>query len=700
MKGDYAHRVFATSFFTTLLSFASVTWVRAALPHQAELDRADAWVNANFSASGSRAKLPPFSFLYGGKSSNEILRSWKIRVSPEIRRGRQIQRTYSYADPLTGLEVTCEVRRYEDFPAVEWVLYLTNTGRKPIPVLQDVRALDVRFRNRAGQFVLHRALGSSNEPTDFAPVEETLAKGERIYLAPVGGCASSKSALPFFNIELRAPVADRRRGELDAGDTLEGGGVMMAIGWTGQWSASFVSGDREIHIQAGMELTHLKLLPGERIRTPRILLLFWQGSDWLHAHNLLRSFILAYHAPRPGGQLPNLPIAAIPWFQFDNGNKATESNQIEFASLYLKKMVPIDTFWLDAGWFDGGWPDGVGNWFVKKDAFPRGLKPLADAVHKMGLHFLVWFEPERVAPGTWLDLRHPEWLLGEGKQKLLNLGNVEARRWLTGHISEMIEHEGLDIYRNDFSLDPLPYWRSADAQDRQGITEIRYIEGLYEYWDELIRRAPNLLIDNGASGGRRIDLETLSRSVPLWRFDYFGGKMPAFQESGVALGLYVPLSAAGVPPTPNNPRAEIPDLYIARSAMSAGLALAWDVRRPDFDDALARRIVKEQKRISKFYYGDLYPLTEVTARDNIWLAYQCDRPDRGEGMVMAFRREKASEATLTIEIRGLKTHGAYELEDVDRGTTRVASGRELAQGLRLNISTRPGSALLLYRLKK
>jgi len=110
--------------------------------------------------------------------------------------------------------------------------------------------------------------------------------------------------------------------------------------------------------------------------------------------------------------------------------------------------------------------------------------------------------------------------------------------------------------------------------------------------------------------------------------------------------------------------------------------------------------VKEQKRISKFYYGDLYPLTEVTARDNIWLAYQCDRPDRGEGMVMAFRREKASEATLTIEIRGLKTHGAYELEDVDRGTTRVASGRELAQGLRLNISTRPGSALLLYRLKK
>src|SRR2546422_7884794 len=66
--------------------------------------------------------------------------------------------------------------------------------------------------------------------------------------------------------------------------------------------------------------------------------------------------------------------------------------------------------------------------------------------------------------------------------------------------------------------------------------------------------------------------------------------------------------------SPNNPRAEIPDLYIARSAMSAGLALAWDVRRPDFDDALARRIVKEQKRISKFYYRSEEHTSELQSR--------------------------------------------------------------------------------------
>lgn len=44
--------------------------------------------------------------------------------------------------------------------------------------------------------------------------------------------------------------------------------------------------------------------------------------------------------------------------------------------------------------------------------------------------------------------------------------------------------------------------------------------GFYKLWDSLLERFPNLMIDDCASGGRRIDLETLKRSVPLWRSDY------------------------------------------------------------------------------------------------------------------------------------------------------------------------------------
>ena len=50
-----------------------------------------------------------------------------------------------------------------------------------------------------------------------------------------------------------------------------------------------------------------------------------------------------------------------------------------------------------------------------------------------------------------------------------------------------------------------------------GMAEIRYVEGHYRMWDEIRAAYPQLAIDNCASGGRRIDLETASRSVPLWR---------------------------------------------------------------------------------------------------------------------------------------------------------------------------------------
>ena len=41
----------------------------------------------------------------------------------------------------------------------------------------------------------------------------------------------------------------------------------------------------------------------------------------------------------------------------------------------------------------------------------NGLKKIAEITHKYGMKFLVWFEPERVRPGTWLWEKHPEFLL-------------------------------------------------------------------------------------------------------------------------------------------------------------------------------------------------------------------------------------------------------------------------------------------------
>ncbi len=99
----------------------------------------------------------------------------------------------------------------------------------------------------------------------------------------------------------------------------------------------------------------------------------------------------------------------------------------------------------------------------------------------MGLKFIVWFEPERVAPGTQIAREHPEFVFGGEKGGLFKLSDPAARRWLADLLSRRITEFGIDTYRNDFNIDPLGFWRQADAPDRQGFTEIRYVEGPYTH---------------------------------------------------------------------------------------------------------------------------------------------------------------------------------------------------------------------------
>ena len=143
--------------------------------------------------------------------------------------------------------------------------------------------------------------------------------------------------------------------------------------------------------------------------------------------------------------------------------QANEANQKLFIDRYLEEGIKIDYWWMDAGWYVNktGWPN-TGTWEVDTNRFPRGLRAITDHAHAKGVKSIVWFEPERVTPGTWLHEKHPEWLL---KGTLLNLGQPEARQWLTDHIDKLLSDQGIDLYRQDYNIDPLSFWRGNDAAD-------------------------------------------------------------------------------------------------------------------------------------------------------------------------------------------------------------------------------------------
>ncbi|MBM3497247.1 MAG: hypothetical protein FJX74_01130 [Armatimonadetes bacterium] len=619
----------------------------------------------------------PFSFRYGDRPSGELLAAWRRTSEFEDQPGH-VERRIRWTDEATGLQVTAVLRLFRRYPAADWVLYFENAGAADTPILEQVQALDVELRtgNSKRAAVVRGLTGDVCGEQSFVPFDRPLEVGKDFQLAPGGG-RPSNGAFPFFNVQYR-----------DAG-------LLVGLGWSGQWAVSLNrAGAGPTRLQAGMELTHLALHPGERIRSPRVLLMGWRG-DLDVAHNRLRRLLLFQYAPHVDGRPARLPVVSqcFDRYSWTRAEWATEAGQI--AAARFAKEAGFDAHWLDAAWFEGGFPNGVGNWYPRPKEFPNGLKPVGDACHRLGLKFVLWFEPERVAAGSQLAREHPEFVFGGERGGLFRLDDPAARRWLTDLLSARIAEYGIDIYRNDFNIDPLGFWRANDPPDRQGMTEIRYVEGHYAMWDELRAAHPGLLIDNCASGGRRIDLETISRSLPLWRSDTSCSPGHPDWNQAQTLGLcrYIPLhTACGWTPEP----------YDFRSSATGGAIAQWDYLSPDFPLPLAKATLAEAKANQKYWYGDFYPLTPCTVDAGDWAAYQFHRADLDEGLVLAFRRTESPYVGVETRLRGLDEKRTYRLtfiDDARQQTEREMPGRELLAGWELRMPARGTSLIIRYRAR-
>ena len=83
--------------------------------------------------------------------------------------------------------------------------------------------------------------------------------------------------------------------------------------------------------------------------------------------------------------------------------------------------------------------------------------------------------------------------------------------------------------------------------------------------------------------------------------------------------------------------------------------------------------------------------------DNVWLAYQLNRPDKGDGIIMAFRRKSCNEESLLVKLRGVDPKVIYELMDEDTQINLTKTGEELIKGFKLTLNQKPGSLLIWYR---
>ena len=662
----------------------------------AEFARRDAWLRRQlFSLQGE----VPFAFTLDGADGVPLMAEWPRHELCCVLDAHRTSYTIVWNAPDGVLQVRCVAVVYDDFPTVEWTVYWKNLGETSTPLLADLQGLDLTLtRATATEFQLHYADGDLTAPGSYQPHAVPLAPDSRQTFAPPGG-RPTYGAYPFYNVEF------------------DGGGVIAVIGWPGQWAATFTRDDAAtLHLTAGQEVTALTLHPGEEVRAPLIVLSFWQGEA-MRAQNLWRRWMLAHNTPRMAGQAAKPVLSSL----MIVGPDLTEANQIDFIDTWHRNGIALDYWWVDAGWYPCGehWSQ-VGTWEPDAARFPHGIQAVAAKAHAEEMGLILWFEPERVSAGSWLAETHPEWCLhlGDG-DRLLNLGHPEAHAWVTELIDDYLTHRGLDLYRQDFNIDPLAFWRANDAPDRQGMTENCYVQGYLAFFDELHRRHPNLIIDTCSSGGRRNDLETLRRAVILLRSDFQTPQGRFFSpddatplrvgNQGHTYGLasWVPYMG-GV--------AYVEDDYDRRSHLTPAIGLMpremceatmqhyCGQERicellAEVDWAAFRRATAEWRQVADAFLGDYYPLTEYSLDGTRWMAWQFNCPETGYGIIQAFRRLEAPDASCCRPLHGLHPDALYELTDLDGAPpVRIAGHVLLTDGFPIHCPNRPQAALITYRV--
>ena len=449
--------------------------------------------------------------------------------------------------------------------------------------------------------------------------------------------------------------------------------------------------------------------PGEKFRTASTTILEYENGQ-ANGHNMWRRYVKDCVSPVGKQERDKkCPFSAIFW-----GGIPSDTLRKRWQGIFDEKL-PFDYFWMDAGWYEplkgetcaeqsAEWGT-VGTWKVSKKYHPNGLRDVVDWLREKDIKFQLWFEPERINLNVepWTEYMKPLHNL-EDKNVIIALHKDEVADQLIELVSNKIEELGVTLYRQDYNIGPIPFWRLNDEENREGVNEIKYINNLYRFWDTLLERFPYLLIDNCAGGGHRVDIESLARSIPLWRSDFcsiWDNVPEGYQLQEIGNAWWYPYSGVGFGPT-------LGDTYNFRSAYAPGMTIrTWEHADPEWEVGAtnepfdwARKYFNEYLSVQHYFSCDFYPLIKNSKETISWAAYQYDEPESCSGIILAFRREECPFAVADVMPGGVAEDKTYEFVNVDTQEKLVATGAELKKnGLKLEIKNKRESLLIKYSYK-
>ena len=411
------------------------------------------------------------------------------------------------ADPVTGLELELFYTIFAEGGVLARSARFVNRGEQALH-LQSAMSLCLDLPDKGYDMIQF----SGAWARERYPKTRRLEQG----IQSVGSIRgnSSHNHNPFMI--LKRPTADEFQGE--------------AIGFSLVYSGNFLAQVEVDTYDTARVLLGIhphcfdwKLDPSEEFQTPEAVMVYTdQGLN-----HLSQTFHRLYQKRLARGYWRDRvrPILINNWeatyFDF------TEDKLVEIAE--KARECGVELFVLDDGWFGKrcGEQAGLGDWVANPDRLKNGITGLAQRIEDLGMKFGLWFEPEMVNKDSDLYREHPDWIIqtpgrrnSHGRyQYVLDFSRKEVVDRIYEMMDKILSEAKVSYIKWDMNRSITECYSVALPPDRQGEVYHRYILGVYDLYERLTSKFPQILFESCASGGGRFDPGMLYYAPQCWTSD-------------------------------------------------------------------------------------------------------------------------------------------------------------------------------------
>jgi alpha-galactosidase len=582
----------------------------------------------------------------------------------------------SHSNDLEILNVTVT---YPDLHIVEKWVKAKNISREDL-TLSRIDSMNGILQK--GKYNLKYYTSSWGK--EFAPAEETL-KGTRILEITSG--RSSHGMHPWFSL----------KGE-------SGSILTCSIAWSGNWIARFEPcAGGQYRISGGLSNWNFfkTLKPGESIEGAHIIYVYLPEGDLDDTSNEFGRWGRKYCYPQ-NALIQSMPCEWNSWWPYED----VEVNEDVFkANVDIGQNIGTDVCTLDAGWFgspgeNAHWYNLRGDWHkVNEERFPSGIRALSDYTHAKGQKFGIWCEIEACGKDADLTVLRPELIARRdgGHLGYVCMGNPETVKWAFDVFEVLIRDYKADWIKLDFNLDPGAGCNRTDHGHGEGDGLYAHYAGYYRLLDMVREKYPEVVLENCASGGMRLDLGMMKHlhvtfisdpDYSVHTLQLAWGAVDMFHPSACLRWSWSQCLDHSAHNVDNNPiKADMPLCkfdYMVRNSMLTQFGFSYKL--PQFPDWCLERLKYHAGLYKDSVRGfvreaDVFRLTGQALRSgggDRWNGFLYVGENKEEAVLFVFRLPD-SEKVRSLRLKGLDKEALYEIRFEDRAVTMRLTGGVLME---------------------